>query len=198
MRLSGRLSSHPKPKLNPVVWKQGVVSDFELTIIKRTYRNSYLQYATLTTEYENERQKAVSSRTLSNFTSKALWKPPARLLTDADREILSGPKNDVQFLKKLSLQQPFTSRIIDYSAADCEHKEARIVNSYVSVRDISPAVFGRIRWIFVHSFASEVTDWVVLDTFPAPEKDPDSGLWSVLNEIDQRRATGSGKRIVDK
>ena len=154
MQLSGRLRTKPSPDRVAVVCKQGSLSSSQFAMLKNLTANMVPEYSDIVSEYEREKQRAKNNRTFSSFPSREHWNPPGRVLSNQECELVCGPINSVQFLKKLPLRDSKTGRWIDYSASEFELKISRTSCSYVAFTGCKPPKFGRIQSLYMHSFIS--------------------------------------------
>ena len=104
---------------------QGHLLPEQLTELEGVYRRLVPQFSQLLTEYEKEHKRLKRSRKNIEFPSRNQWSPPARQLTEKERELLLGPKSNVKFLRKVSLREAKTGRLIDYTS-DCEKTSSRV------------------------------------------------------------------------
>ena len=94
--------------------------------------------------------------------------PPARELSDHERELLLGPPPARTVLKRVQLRDVKSKRWITYSGTNTE-QSARVSSSFVSLKEFNkPPQFGRINCIFAHTFAKLQTIFVELTLFDTP------------------------------
>ena len=191
MRLSDRVRSEVKADRVPVSWKDGTLSSSQLSELDTLYDQMLPEYSHIVSEYEHEKNRAKNKRSLSNFPSREKWKPPARILSDRECELIAGPKNHVEFIKKLSLRDTHTGRCIYYTASECERRPSRTSSSYVALHvctsESDTPVFAQIQSLFTHSFASHTYDWAILDVFDTPLRDSESSMWNVHHVVKDQR-----------
>ena len=178
MRLSGRLPARdPKRDQISVVLKEGHILPEQLTELEGVYRHVLPQFSRLLTEYEKEQQRL--KRSQKKIVARNQWSPLARQLTEKERDLLLGPKSNVKFLRKASLREAKTGRLLDYTSSDCV-TASRVSCSYVARgNDKHSPTFARIKTLFEHQFSDTSYTWACIQCYSVPSKDPDSGLWNV-------------------
>ena len=84
-----------------------------------------------------------------------------------------GPKSNVKFLRKVSLRDAKTKRLINLSSLDCETGSSHVSCSYVAMAsDEHSPTFAQIKTLFEHHFLINCTLRHVLNAIQSPVKIP--------------------------
>lgn len=75
-------------------------------------------YSQIVADYDKMRHRAQVYRKKSSFPERAQWTPPGRELSDEEKEFLQGPSAQVTFLKKATIKDHITGRLVEYTAVE--------------------------------------------------------------------------------
>jgi hypothetical protein len=183
---AGRLSTHTSTTHHQEEFVYGVSVGTEGTLLpeqlrdlQRMYKDSIADYKKILTEYENAAQRAVNYRTKSLFPSQELWNPHGRVLSSRDRELLVGPLPNITHLRKVTVRDPTTCRLIEYSCVNMpliSDQLPRRSSSFVMILHEPGPVFGVIIGLFSHIFG-QINYWAIVQKFATVVYDQEVKMW---------------------
>ena len=116
-------------KLFSVPLRNSILAQTELTALDESYQELLSDYAKIMNEYKQDQHR---SKRQSGFPNRLEWVPKARQMTERERMLLNGPSNSIVLLKRVSVQNDKTGRIITYTSAICETSTSQ-ASSYVAL-----------------------------------------------------------------
>ena len=161
--------------------KEGTITEDYLSEMNHVYMEIFPSYSQIVADYDKMRHRAQVYRKKSSFPERAQWTPPGRELSDEEKEFLQGPSAQVTFLKKATIKDHITGRLVEYTAVESsQNKLSRTCCYHVAVTDkVNPPQFGRILSLFEHRFVGKTYQWAIVEEYTEAVQDQESNLWTV-------------------
>ena len=178
MRSSGYIKQEQKPEMVSVPRRQpeGNLSAPQVLELDTAYQDLLPQFSKLIIEFKQDMKRC---RRSANFSGRKTWTPQARQLFTIEQMLLEGPEDKITFLKRLSVRDSKTGRMITYTCTPSDTETSQVDSSYVAVSIEAVLQFGRILSLFEHKFADKNYTWANVALYEVPTKDGDTRFWNV-------------------
>ncbi len=149
----------------------------ELGKLDQHYLQTVPQYRVLIDKYSEAKHRARLQHKVQGFPNIKDWRPTGGpLLSQEEIEMCAGPLNEVTKYDSISLESDY-GRIVRFTGEETDRLYSKTCSSYVSTKrpDYS-IVFGRIIFLFTHSFNGSTTTLAYVNWFKKYTLDRQSGL----------------------
>ena len=155
------------------------LTDQELQHLDQLYLELVPRYGYLCEAYEKAAKVAKDNRRKCVFPPRTEWQPPFPI-SKHDKELLSGPQDEITTLKKQYVEDSNTKRKIVFTSAESENVSSRTKCSYVAINsDSTSCRLGRIVKLVQHEFASMTFNLAIVHEYQSKCFDDNSELWWV-------------------